>query len=204
MPTHPTVYVVDDDEEACDSVCALASSMKLRAEPFASAEDFLDRYVPGKSGCLVTDVRMPGMSGLELQEELLRRGLRLPVIIFTAYAATPITVQAMKAGAVTLLEKPCVNDELGDAICRALAQNAMQEGEQKRLAQLHTRIAQLTPVERQVMDMIFQGLPNKRIALELDISLRAVERYRHTVFGKLQVSTTVELVRAVVEANEAA
>lgn len=202
MPNAPTIFVVDDDAQACKSVCALASSMRLAAEPFSSAEDFLHRYVPGRSGCLVTDVRMPGMNGLDLQEELRRRGIRLPVIVLTAYAKTPTTVRAIKAGAVTLLEKPYADNDLWDAIRCALAEDAAGKADEDRFARIRARIAQLTPGERQVMDLIIEGLPNKRIATALDLSLRAVERRRHFVFAKLQVNSAAELARIVVETQQ--
>jgi len=112
MTAKPTVFVVDDDELARTSVCALVCSMGIPAEPFSSAEEFLDHYVEGLPGCLVTDVRMLGMSGLELQERLRELDIHLPVVVMTAYAKTPLTVRAIQGGAVTLLEKPCEDDEL--------------------------------------------------------------------------------------------
>ena len=124
MSNEPTVFVVDDDELARDSVCALVQSMGIRAESFSSAEEFLEQYVDGRPGCLVTDVRMTGMSGLELQEKLQELKIPLPVIVMTAYAKTSLTVRAMQSGAVTVLEKPCEENELWDAIRTALARDA--------------------------------------------------------------------------------
>ena len=120
MANEPTVFVVDDDELARTSVCMLVRSMGVRSHSFSSAEEFLDYYVPGWPGCLVTDVRMLGMSGLELQRALTARGVTLPVVVLTAYATTPLTVRAMQQGAVTLVEKPYQQDELWNAIQEAL------------------------------------------------------------------------------------
>ena len=122
MAVEPTVFVVNDDELARKSVCALVCSLGVRAEAFSSAKEFLGRYRPGDPGCLVTDIRMLGMSGLDLQDRLAEQGIRLPVIVLTAYPRTRSTVRAMKAGALTLLEKPYDEEELWDAIRRALTQ----------------------------------------------------------------------------------
>ena len=111
-----TVFVVDDDDLGRKSVCALVQSMGVNAESFASAEEFLDKYTDDRPGCVVTDLRMLGMSGVELQENLVRRGIFLPVIILTAFARTPVTVRAIRAGAVTVLDKPCDDDDLWNAI----------------------------------------------------------------------------------------
>ena len=120
MSVEPTIYVVDDDDESRLSVSALVRSLGLRSESFSSAEEFLENYQDGRPGCLVTDVRMRGMSGLALQKKLQERHISLPVILLTAFAGIPMTVQAMKRGAVTLLEKPCEEDQLWEAIRDAL------------------------------------------------------------------------------------
>lgn len=201
MKTETTVYVVDDDPDARDSVGALVSSMGIRAETFASAEEFLDSYRPSGPGCLVTDVRMLGMSGLELQDELAKRNLFLPVIVLTAYARTATTVRAVKAGAVTLLEKPYEEDDLWDAIRRALEEDSRSRARHEYLQDVRTRLARLTPAERQVMDFVVEGVPNKTIAVRLDISLRTVEAHRQSVFRKMEVDSVAALVRQVVQAN---
>jgi len=197
----PTVFVVDDDEQARMSVCALVRSMGLRAEAFSSAEEFLASYHEAPPGCLVVDVRMLGMSGLELQEELIRRGVLLPVIVLTAYPRTPVTVRAIKAGAVTLLEKPYDDDDLWDAIRRALAHDAARRSEHEHRQEIRRRAGQLAPAERQVMEMIVQGKLNKAIARQLDVSVRTVENRRREVFRKMQADSVAELVRLVIEAN---
>jgi two-component system, LuxR family, response regulator FixJ len=199
MASEPVVFVVDDDERACKSVCALVRSLGLRADAFSSAEEFLKRYVPGSPGCLVTDVRMTGMSGLDLQDRLAEQGIRLPVIVLTAYPRTRTTVRAMKAGAVTLLEKPYDEDELWDAIRNALAQEDAGRAEAERRREIKERAACLTPAEQTVMKLIVQGKPNKNIAKELNMSIRTIESRRHEVFTKMGVNSVAELVRLVID-----
>lgn len=201
MAGKPTVFVVDDDEQARKSVCALVRSMGIHAESFASAEEFLDGYAERRAGCLVTDVRMLGMSGLELQEELNRRNVLLPIIVLTAYARTPLTVRAVKAGAVTVLEKPYEDDDLWDAIRRALAEDAARRARHERRQELSRRLDRLSPSERKVMEWIVQGKPNKSIAKLLDISIRTVENRRREVFEKTGAPSVAELVRMVIEAD---
>ena len=175
--------------------------MGIPAESFASAEEFLEAYLQERPGCLVTDVRMFGMSGLELQEELKRRNVLLPAVVLTAYARTPITVRAMKAGAVTLLEKPYDDDDLWDAIRAALTEDSASRADHQQRRKIRDRIARLTPAERKVMDMMVQGKANKAIAHELDISVRTVENRRREVFAKLQADSVAQLVRLAIEAD---
>jgi two-component system, LuxR family, response regulator FixJ len=199
MGFEPTVFIVDDDERARKSVCALVRSLGLRAEAFCSAEEFLARHTPGRSGCLVTDVRMTGMSGLDLQDRLIEQGIRLPVIVLTAYPRTRSTVRAIKAGAVTLLEKPYDDEELWDAIRKALVQDATGRAEAQRRCELQQRATLLTPAERTVMNLIVQGKPNKVIAKQLKMSIRTIESRRHEVFTKMGVESVAELVRLAIE-----
>jgi len=201
MQTETTVYIVDDDPDARDSVRALVSSMGVRAETFASAEEFLRSFRADSPGCLVTDVRMRGMSGLELQDELKKRDVYLPVIVLTAYARTATTVRAVQAGAVTLLEKPYEEDDLWDAIRRALAEDCSNRARHEYLRSIRTRLAQLTPAERQVMEMVVEGVPNKAIAVQLDVSLRTVEAHRQALFRKMEVDSVAALVKQVVQAG---
>lgn len=201
MERGPIVFVVDDDEQARTSVCALVQSMGLRAEAFSSGEEFLDAYDESGPGCLVVDVRMLGMSGLELQEELNRRHALLPVIVLTAYARTPMTVRAIKAGAVTLIDKPYAEDDLWDAIRRGLAQDAARRSEHERRQEIRDRAGRLTPAERRVMKMIVRGKPNKAIAGQLGVSVRTVENRRREVFKKMHAESVAELVRLVIEAD---
>jgi two-component system, LuxR family, response regulator FixJ len=199
MTVEPTVFVVDDDRSARNSVCALVRSLGLTARAFSSAEEFIEEYITEQTGCLVTDIRMTGMSGLDLQDELKERGIELPVIVLTAYPRTSSTVRAMKAGAVTLLEKPYNDDELWDAIRNALAQDAARRAESERYSEIQEHAVQLTPAEHTVMNLIVQGKPNKFIATKLNLSLRTVENRRHEVFVKMGVTSVAELVKLAIE-----
>jgi len=201
MAVEPTVYVVDDDELARRSVCALVRSMQIRAESFSSAEEFLEHYRKGQPGCLVTDVRMLGLSGLELQEKLQELDISLPVIVMTAFARVPMTVEAMKRGAVTLLEKPCEDNQLWEAIRDALARDAATRSVYERREEYRRRLATLTPAEREVADLIVAGELNKVIAKRSGVSIRTVEARRHQVFEKTLVDSVAELVRLVMEAE---
>lgn len=201
--THPpTVFVIDDDEAARLSVCALATSMHVPAEAFASVEDFLASFDPTRPGCIVADVRMPGASGVDLLEMLAERGAHIPVIVVTAFASTPLTVKAMKGGAVTFLEKPCSNHELWDAIREALARDTSARAAEESHREIQSRLARLTSEEQQVLGMLVEGKPNKLIAKQLDVSLRTIESRRHNIFSKTKTSTVAELVRLVIQARE--
>lgn len=201
MNDEPTVFVVDDDEQVCRSVCMLVSSMGFKAEGFASAEEFLASGAHERAGCLVTDLRMQGMGGLELQEKLAELATPLPVIVLTAYAETSLAVRAMRAGAVTMLDKPCADNDLWDAIQEALAEDAAGRSACQRRRRLLAMIAQLTPAERKVMEMIVAGTANKVIAKELGVSVRTVEYRRHAVLTKMQAQSVAELVGLVMEAR---
>jgi FixJ family two-component response regulator len=201
--THPpTVFVIDDDEAARLSVCALATSMHVPAEAFASVEDFLASFDPTRPGCIVADVRMPGASGVDLLEMLAERGAHIPVIVVTAFASTPLTVKAMKGGAVTFLEKPCSNHELWDAIREALARDTSARAAEESHREIQSRLARLTSEEQQVLGMLVEGKPNKLIAKQLDVSLRTIESRRHNIFSKTKTSTVAELVRLVIQARD--
>jgi RNA polymerase sigma factor (sigma-70 family) len=201
MHDEPTVFVIDDDEQARKSVCMLVRSMGLAAEAFASAEEFLASQVEDRAGCVVTDLRMQGMSGIELQEKLALNKISLPVIILTAYAQTSLAVRAMKAGAITMLDKPYADNDLWEAIRKAMAEDAARRDACHRRRRLDALVAQLTPAERNVMEMIVAGKPNKAIAKELGVSVRTVEYRRHEVLVKMQAQSVAELVGLVIEAR---
>lgn len=200
MTVEPTVYVVDDDSGARESVCALAESMGLRAFGFVSAEDFLGSRTGAETGCLVTDLRMMKMSGLELQQKLLEDGVELPVILMSGFADVPVAVQAMQTGAVTVLQKPCRQQELWDGIRKALDLDEANRQKRTRQQQLQERLGRLTSEERAVMDRMVEGKLNKVIARELDIGLRTVEQRRHNVLRKMEAASLAELVRLVMAA----
>ncbi len=197
--TEQTVFVVDDDPAARESVAALVESLGVHAETFDSAESFLTSYDRNSPGCLITDLRMMGMSGLELQQRLAKEDISLPAIVITAYADVAVTVRAMKNGAITLLEKPCREHELWESIRKALHLDSENRRKQARHDEIQARIDSLTPEEREVMDGMIAGQLNKMIASQLQISLRTVESRRHNVIEKMQVKSLAELVRLVVE-----
>ena len=202
MSTQPTVYVVDDDRQARDSVCALVRSMGILALAFASAEELLKYLLPSARGCIVSDVRMDGgMSGDELQAKLNEKQVSIPIILLTGYAKTALTVKVMQAGAVTLLDKPYREDELWDAIRRALTLDALRHNELARRQEIQASYDQLTPQEVEVLRGIVAGKANKQIAKQLDVSLRTIESRRHVIFEKFQVKSVAELVRVVLEAG---
>jgi len=191
----PTVFVVDDDEAMRNSLRWLIESVGLAVECHDSAESFLDSYYPGRSGCLLLDVRMPGMSGLELQEYLHRNEINIPVIIITGHGDVPMSVRAMKEGAIDFIEKPFNDELLLDAIRNALAVNEKQREKQALRAELVARLATLTPREHEVMEMVTAGRSNKEIASALGVSAKTVEAHRAKVMDKMQASSLAELVR---------
>lgn len=202
--THePTVFVVDDDPGARESVAALVGEMGLSYAGYASAEEFLEEYDVKRTGCLVADVRLDGMNGLALQERLLAIESSLPVVVITAYADVPLTVRAMQNGALTLLEKPCSQHQLGDAIRQAVAQSVAHHRRHARWYDTQQRINRLTEKERQVMELLTLGKSNKEIADELHIGLRTVERRRHHILEKMQVRSLAQLSRMVAESQAA-
>jgi FixJ family two-component response regulator len=196
-----TVYIVDDDPAARRSVVALVESRGTLAKEFSSAEEFLESADGQMYGCLVLDVRMGGMSGLDLQQRLLERKIPLPVIVITGYGDIPMAVRAMKAGAVSLLTKPCEADKLWENIATALAKCEADRKKRRRHEALANRLNTLTHDERAVLGKVMEGLPNKKIARQLDIGLRTVELRRSTVMKKMAVGSLAELVQAAVLAG---
>ncbi len=196
-----TVFIVDDDQAVRDALADLVDSVGYGAEIYATAQDFLAAYTPEFSGCLVLDIRMPGMSGLELQDELARRGAILPTIFITAHGDVPMAVQAMRQGAQDFIQKPFRDQDLLDRVNRAL-ETAAKERETWRETQIvKQHIHELTPREREVLDKIVAGKPNKVIAIEMDLSQRTVEVHRARLMGKLQTRSLADLVRGVTRAG---
>ena len=191
----PTVFIVDDDEAMRSSLQWLIESVGLSVECFESAEAFLNAYHPGRSGCLLLDVRMPGMGGLELQEYLRRHEISIPVIIITGHGDVPMSVRAMKEGAIDFIEKPFNDELLLDAIRNALSVDEQQRWEQTQRAELASRLSLLTPREHEVMDMVTAGKSNKEIANALGVSAKTVEAHRAKVMDKMQAGSLAELVR---------
>ena len=195
MTDEPTVFIVDDDDAVRRFLSGLVQSIDLRVEVHASAQDFLDTYEPSCPGCLLLDVRMPGMSGLELQRELAGHSIDLPVIILTGHGNVPVAVQAMKAGAVDFIEKPFNNELLLDRIQTAVAQSVRADTGQAKRKEIMGRVALLTPRERQVFDLVVAGESNKGVARRLSISEKTVEIHRANVMKKMRAKSLASLVR---------
>jgi FixJ family two-component response regulator len=197
MSDKPVIFVVDDDPAARNSLAALIQSRGLVVKTFASAEDFLAGYEPGTRGSLIVDVRMTGMSGLDLQEQMRSRGVNLPVIVITGFADVPIAVRAMRAGAVTFLEKPCGEQEIWDAIQTALTMESQSNDLRTQRADTEERYATLTSAELDVLEKIMSGETNKAIASNLGLGLRTVELRRAKILEKMNANSLAELVRLV-------
>jgi two-component system response regulator FixJ len=191
----PTVYVVDDDQAVRDGLKALLTVSGYQVEPFDSAESFLAAIDRGATGCAILDIRMPGMNGLELQRELKRRGMALPVVIVTGHGDVPLAVAALKAGAVDFIEKPFDSDALLASIEEALRRGAAALAFAFDRDTVTTRVAQLTPREREVLDLVVAGHPNKVVADRLGIAVRTVEIHRARVMEKMQARNLSELIR---------
>jgi len=198
----PVVYLVDDDRAVLDSLQLLMRSVGLPSRPFVSAQAFLDVFDPDQPGCLVLDVRMPGMSGLDLQQALHERGASIPIVFVTAHGDVPMAVEAIKAGAVDFVQKPFRDQELIDKVQDALAHDAERRAASGARQVALDRIADLTPREREVMDLVVEGKANKVIAGDLGISQRTVEIHRARVMEKMRVSSVAELVQIVLRAQE--
>ena len=190
----PVVFIVDDDDAVRRFLSGLIESVELPVEAYASAQDFLTAYEPGRPGCLVLDVRMPGMSGLELQRELAERAIDLPVIVLTGHGNVQVAVHAMKAGAVDFVEKPFDNELLLDRIQKAVAESVRADGERVKRNEIANRMRLLSPRERQVLDLVVAGETNKGVARHLDISERTVEIHRANVMRKMRARSLADLV----------
>jgi len=201
MSKTETVFVVDDDQAMRKSLKWLIESVGMQVESYASADEFIRNYYPGRSGCLLLDVRMPGMSGLDLQEQFIRQNIKIPIIIITGHGDVPMAVRAMKAGAVDFIEKPFNDEFLLDSIRKALALDVQQRTFQAQRAEIATRLAHLTPREHEVMEMVTNGKSNKEIANQLGVSTKTVEAHRARVMEKMEASSLAELVRLVMAAN---
>ncbi len=197
MSAPSTVFVVDDDEAVRESLALLVNSVGLEAETFDSAKAFLDAYRPDRCGCLITDIRMPGMSGLELQEKLSSDDIRIPVIVLTGHGDVPAAVRALKGGAVDFVEKPFNPQALLDLIHQAIAKDVEIRELADHESVVAERMALLTPREREVMSLVVAGKANKVIAIELAISERTVELHRARIMKKMQARSLAELMRMV-------
>jgi FixJ family two-component response regulator len=195
----PTIFIVDDDSGVRASLRVLLKSVGIAATPLASAREFLESYQPSQPGCLLLDIRMPGMSGLELQTELNVRGVIIPVIFITGHGDVPMAVEAMQHGAFDFLQKPFRDQDVIDRVQKALARDRENRDALKSHERIRALLQSLTPREREVLDLMARGKPNKVMATELGLSPRTVEIHRAHVMEKMAASSIAQLVRMMME-----
>ncbi|WP_090263561.1 response regulator transcription factor [Pseudomonas panipatensis] len=195
------VYVVDDDQGMLDSTVWLLESVGLKALAFTSGRDFLDACSTEAHGCVLLDVRMPGLGGLSVQEEMRRRGIELPVIFVSGHADVPIVIRAFKAGAVDFIEKPYNEQLLLDSVQQSLQSRAHQHASRAGLGELDERLAALTPRERDVLLPLVRGYTNREIAEQLEISVKTVDLYRARVMKRMRADTLADLVGMAIAAG---
>jgi len=201
MTATATIFIVDDDEAVRESLGLLLETSGYRTVAFASGEEFLAALVRDAEGCLLVDVRMPGLGGLEVQQELQRRGSAVPAIVMTGHGDVPLAVRAMRAGAADFIEKPFSDETILASIARALSQIAVHRQEHARSAEILAHVDLLTAREREVLTELIAGHPNKVIAHHLSISPRTVEIHRARVMDKMQARNLSDLVRMALAAG---
>jgi two-component system, LuxR family, response regulator FixJ len=201
VETEPTVFIIDDDPAVRQALTVLLRSMHLQAEAYDSAQQFLGAFDATRPGCLLLDVRMPGISGLELLEQLSGHEIRLPVIVMSAYGDVPMVVRAMKAGALNFLEKPCRDQQLWEAIQEGLKCDAGRRQHIVLRAKILHRLQRLTPGEQEVLRRLSDGKSNKTIAGELGLSVRTIEVRRAKLMKKMKAQSLAELIRLTLSAD---
>jgi two-component system, LuxR family, response regulator FixJ len=203
MNKNPVVMVVDDDSGVRNAMRALLKSVGLNATLFASAQEFLTGYDPQQPGCLLLDIRMPGMSGMELQQELNLRGAVIPVIFMSGHADIPMAVEAMQHGAFDFLQKPFRDQDLLDRIQRAITKDGERRVALGERTRIKAHLESLTDREREVLDLLTQGKQNKMIAQDLGVSPRTIEIHRARVMEKMDAQSVAELVRMMLDLGQA-
>jgi len=196
-----TVFIVDDDPGMRKSLGRLLESVNLPMETFASAKEFLESYEVDRPGCLILDVRMPEMSGLELQQEMAERRIFLPVIVVSGHADVNTAVRAMKLGSFDFIEKPCPPQYLLERIYNALAEDRRTRADRRWRESLRARLALLTPREREILNLVASGRPSKWIARQLDLSVSTVDNHRANIMRMLEAATPADLTRIAVAAD---
>jgi FixJ family two-component response regulator len=190
-----TVFIVDDDPSICEGLSNLLESVGIPTQSSPSAETFRDRWVPESAGCLLLDVRLPGMSGVQFQEQMRATSIDLPIIFMTAHGDIPMVRKVMKGGAVEFLTKPFQKEELLQAVNEAFALNRIRRAEEEGLRKIRTCVDSLSPREREVMDLVTAGLLNKQIAAQLHLSEITVKLHRRQVMEKMRAGSLAELVK---------
>ncbi len=201
MENDATVFIIDDDPAVRQSLTVLMRSMRLQAEAYDSAQGFLKAFDVSRPGCLLLDVRMPGMSGLELLEQFNHEEVALPAIVMSAYGDVPMVVRAMRAGAINFLEKPCRDQQLWEAIQEAIRWDSAHRQQTALRGKVLHRLDRFTPGERDVLQLLIDGKSNKTIAAELKLSVRTIEVRRAKVMKKMKADSLAELIRLTLAAN---
>lgn len=199
IKVEPVVYVVDDDPQTCRAVAELVHTFGYRVQLFESPTDFLESVDESCPGCVVLDLRLPGLDGMEVHQRLLQRGIALPVVVLTGYADTSTTVRSLRNGAVTVLDKPFRDDELWTYVQEALQRSEKEFCLKRHRSSLEARLKRLAPQDRAVLQLMLGGLKNRTIAKRLDVSLRTVENRRRRVFDVMRADSVAQLTRMVVE-----
>ncbi len=193
--TKPTVFIVDDDEQVRNALTLLMESVGLNTESFTSAQEYLDQFDVDKPGCLILDVRMPGISGLDLQARLAAERIHPAIIIITGHGDVPMAVRAVTAGAVDFIEKPFNNQSMLDTVHKAIEQDAKHRGESSLVQDIEVHYNDLTPREKEVLQFVIEGNRNKVIAANMNISQSTVEAHRSKVMEKMDAETLSDLMR---------
>ncbi|HED32841.1 MAG TPA: response regulator transcription factor [Gammaproteobacteria bacterium] len=197
--TEPTIFIVDDDPAMRDSLSWLLETIGHPVKTYESAQDFLNNFDPGSPGCLVLDVRLPGMSGLQLQQKMKADNIALPVIIISGHGDVPMAVKAMQQGALEFHEKPFRDQELLDSIQNALEVDATNRSKNAESAEIQICVNTLTPREKEVMELLIQGNPNREVASQCSISVKTVEVHRARIMDKMKANSFPELIHMVLE-----